>query len=146
MGPANFRGLLIMDYVALYQQLIGWVVGQFGNDKIAHVFVGLTLWLGSVRALRKTFNSLAPFVVLAVAEAINEGLDRITYGSWRWADTSMDIAATFACPLLILLMQSCRTFALKRQGADDQKIRARANRVTATPPSSAAIPAARDTT
>ncbi len=104
----------MMDYVALYQQVIGWVVGQFGNDKLAHVIVGLALWLGSAGALRKSWHSLPPLAILAVAETINECLDRIAYGSWRWSDTSMDIAATFACPLFLLLGRYGASLFLKR--------------------------------
>ncbi|WP_051768168.1 hypothetical protein [Sphingobium sp. DC-2] len=115
MERRKLRGPLIMEYVALYQQLVGWVVGLFGSDKMAHVVVGLALWFGSAWALRKPFHSLPPLAVLVAAEALNEWLDRITYGSWRWTDTSMDIVATLACPLLILLAQSCVTFVLRRQ-------------------------------
>lgn len=97
---------MTMDYLACYQQSVNWIVAHAGgDDKFAHMVVGLMLWLGSAILLRKPSYSLAPLAVVIAAEAMNECLDRVSHGSWRWADSSADIAATLAWPTLILLAQ-----------------------------------------
>lgn len=95
-----------MDYLACYQQFANWIVAQVGgDDKLAHMVVGLMLWMGSAILLRRSTYSLTPLAVVIAAEAMNECLDRVSYGSWRWTDSSADIAATLAWPVLILLAQ-----------------------------------------
>ena len=95
-----------MHYISLYEQGINWVVAHSGgHDKFAHMCAGLAVWLLAAVLLRRPTTSILPLIVVIIAEAVNEAVDRIAHGSWRWADTRLDIVATLFWPLLIALVQ-----------------------------------------
>jgi hypothetical protein len=94
-----------MQYISLYEHGINWIVAHSGgHDKFAHMCAGLALWLLSAMLLRRPTTSVTPLVVVIIAEAANEIIDRIAHGSWRWNDTRLDIVATLFWPFLITLV------------------------------------------
>ncbi|TCM19001.1 hypothetical protein EDF56_104536 [Novosphingobium sp. PhB165] len=93
-----------MDLVHQYERAIDWIVSLCPQpDKFAHTYAGLTIWLIAAILMRRKLSSPWPVVVVAVAEAANEYMDRLAHGSWRWPDTIGDAIATLFWPLIIMM-------------------------------------------
>ncbi|MEG8023632.1 hypothetical protein QP162_02670 [Sphingomonas aurantiaca] len=52
--------------------------------------------------------------MVVAGEAFNEIMDRMTFGSWRWEDTSLDILNTLLWPTVICLGVRLRPMIGKR--------------------------------
>ncbi|UAK24504.1 hypothetical protein [Sphingomonas nostoxanthinifaciens] len=98
-----------MDWIAAYHRLTELIVGLVGgSDKLAHVHAGLIIYVGAQIVLRtRRANGLALQAVL-LAEVLNETADRLFWGSWRWADTAGDMAATLLWPSLLYALSRYR--------------------------------------
>ena len=72
-----------------------------------HAHVGLVIWVVCV-VVAGDMAATWPLVVVFVAEAFNELLDRLRTGSWRWADTVHDFVSSVFWP--------CVLFGLARGG------------------------------
>lgn len=91
-----------MDFINRYERAIVWILGYCpGQDKFAHTYAGLIIWLAAAVALRKPFGSLLPIVIVIALETANECVDRAAHGSWRWHDTIGDAAATWFWPVVL---------------------------------------------
>jgi hypothetical protein len=89
---------------ALYKQFIDWIGDGTGlSDTILHIHAGLAVLMLARVVTRRSLGSLVPLSVVVAAEAFNEIMDRLYYGSWRWTDTLGDIANTLFWPLVICL-------------------------------------------
>jgi hypothetical protein len=89
---------------AYYHRATNWLVGLAGqNDKLLHMYVGLTIWVVGAMIMRRPLRSWWPVCLVVVAEVANEILDRIATGSWNWADTAADTAATCSWPVILTL-------------------------------------------
>ncbi|QIG81184.1 hypothetical protein G5C33_16310 [Sphingosinithalassobacter tenebrarum] len=85
-----------------YHGWIEWIINASQTmDKVWHIHAGLTILLLSRLLLRTPLRSFVPFGVVVVAELINELLDRIHFGQWRWEDTVSDAVFTLFWPLMI---------------------------------------------
>ena len=93
-----------MHIPALYQELINAIGdGTGSSDSLLHVHAGLAI-LFLVRLItRRSLATPIPFLVVVAAEAANEIMDRLTYGSWRIQDTSLDIVNTLFWPLVLMV-------------------------------------------
>lgn len=86
-----------------------------GPDKFAHVFVGMGIFMAFSFFLRKPFSSPGPILILVGFELLNEIMDRLAHGSWRWADTLGDFSATMFWPgVLFLALKLCPWLAPPR--------------------------------
>ena len=74
---------------------------QVAPDKFIHVQVGLAIWCLSALVLRRSLRSPVPLAICILAEVANEVLDRLSAGSWRWADTAGDALATWFWPVVL---------------------------------------------
>ena len=87
-----------------YQRFIQWIGDGTGlSDTILHIHAGLAVLMLARVVTRRSLGSLVPLSVVVAAEAFNEIMDRLYYGSWRWTDTLGDIANTLFWPLVICL-------------------------------------------
>ncbi|WNO53031.1 hypothetical protein [Stakelama saccharophila] len=92
------------ELAARYHAMIEWISGGTeANDSLLHVHAGLALMLLARIITRRSLGSFVPLLVVIVAEAGNEIMDRIHAGSWRWTDTSSDIVNTLFWPAVICL-------------------------------------------
>jgi len=66
-----------------------------------HFQGGLLIFFITAAVLRKPLWSPWPVAMVIGLEALNEGIDRLNHGSWRWPDTRMDLANTLTLPLII---------------------------------------------
>lgn len=80
------------------------VTGSGLGDKFFHTNVGLLIWVGAALILRCPLRSPVPLAVVILAEVVNEVLDWIAVGAWRWSDTFMDAAATWFWPATLTLL------------------------------------------
>lgn len=98
-----------MQIVAAYAQVKNQV-GTWTNlsDPILHTHLGMLVFVAAAVLLRKPFRSPIPLLAVTLIEALNECLDRINHGSWRWPNTLSDVAFTLFWPVLIYLLARAR--------------------------------------
>jgi hypothetical protein len=82
------------------------------NDWLLHCQLGMVGFLIVAIVSRKSLGSLVPLIAIIVGEGLNEYFDRLTYGSWRWPDTSRDLTFTLIWPLLLFFLT--KTGVLRR--------------------------------
>lgn len=93
-----------MTIPALYHALIDWIGDGTGlPDTILHIHAGMAILLIARVATGRSLGTFVPLSFVALAEAANEILDRLEFGSWRWPDTLSDIANTMFWPTVICL-------------------------------------------
>ena len=103
---------------AVYKAFIEWIGDGTGlPDTILHIHAGMAVLLLARIATGRSLGSLVPLAVVVAAEAFNEGMDRLSYASWRWADTSLDIVNTLLWPTVICLAVRLRPLAKGRRRA-----------------------------
>jgi hypothetical protein len=118
-----------MDWIAFYHGLTEQIVRiTGGSDKLVHVHAGLFVYLGMQVLLRDRRSSLTALRTVFALELLNEAMDRLFWGSWRWADTAGDFAATLLWPTAFYAVgryRRARWAAYHRWSASlDQPIRA----------------------
>lgn len=99
-----------MDLPSLYAALIKDIGDGTGMaDSLLHVHAGLAVLLLARVIMQRSLATPWPLLVVCVAEAANEVLDRLQYGSWRWSDTLGDVANTLFWPIVLCLALRWRT-------------------------------------
>ena len=94
----------MVNIPALYSRLITAIGDGTGMaDSLLHVHAGMAILIAARLITRRSLATPIPFAVVCVAEAANEILDRMHYGSWRWADTSADVVNTLFWPLVLMI-------------------------------------------
>jgi hypothetical protein len=98
-----------MDPVTAYHALKTGIETMTGQSQtLLHVNGGLAIYLLFQLALGTRRGSWIALALLAQIELLNEILDRFHHGSWRFADTMGDMAATMTWPLLLVLASTYR--------------------------------------
>ena len=89
---------------AQWHRFIDWIGDGTGlPDTILHIHAGMAVLMIARIVTRRSLGSFIPLSVVAAAEAFNEVMDRLQFGSWRWDDTLSDIANTLFWPTVICL-------------------------------------------
>lgn len=92
------------ELARLWEAFVNWIGDGTGlPDTILHIHAGMAILLLARLVTGRSLGTLVPLSFVAAAEAANEVLDRIDYGSWRWADTLSDIGNTLFWPTVICL-------------------------------------------
>lgn len=100
-----------------YKTFIDWIGDGTGlPDTILHIHAGLAVLMVARLVTRQSLGSFVPLSVVVAAEAFNEGMDRLTYGSWRWSDTLGDVANTLFWPVVICIGIRMRPMLHRRRG------------------------------
>lgn len=92
-------------YVSSCENLLRWA-GM--THPMAHVHAGLAIYLSVQFLLRTRRASGIALQAVIGAELVNEIVERAYYGSWRWEDTSADIALTLFWPTALYLLATWR--------------------------------------
>jgi hypothetical protein len=93
-----------MNIPALYNHVILSIGdGTGASDSLLHVHAGLAVLLLARVITRRSLATPMPFLIVCVAEAANEIMDRLTHGSWRLTDTSLDILNTLFWPFVLMV-------------------------------------------
>lgn len=66
-----------------------------------HVHIGLAIYLAVQFLLRDRRASYIALLAVLLLELLNEGIERLYYGTWRWEDTLADIALSVFWPAAI---------------------------------------------
>lgn len=74
----------------------------FANT-LLHVHGGMLILLVARIVSGRSLGTFIPFSTVLVLELLNEGLDRINHGAWRWDDTILDLANTLFWPFVLSL-------------------------------------------
>jgi hypothetical protein len=114
-----------MEIAAAYHRVIDAIVASSGlPDSMLHMHAGMILMLGTAIVSRRSLSSPIPLVVVAVMEGGNEVMDRLSFGSWRMMDTSLDLFNTLIWPASIFLLSRWRRFEAKRKWVDARTLAA----------------------
>lgn len=94
----------MIDAPGLWAKFIWWIGDGTGlPDTVLHIHAGMAVLIVARIATGRSLGTLVPLSVVAAAEAANEILDRMHYGSWRWPDTISDVIHTMFWPTVICL-------------------------------------------
>lgn len=103
---------------AYYHKFIDWIGDGTGlPDTILHIHAGMAVLMLARIITRRSLGSFIPWSLVVVAEAFNEIMDRLNFGSWRWDDTLLDIVNTLFWPTVICLGIRLRPMLLPRDAA-----------------------------
>lgn len=92
------------DLPGLWARFVTWIGDGTGlPDAILHIHAGMAVLIASRLLTGRGLGTFIPLWFVVAAEAANEVLDRLHYGSWRWWDTGPDIANTLFWPLVLSL-------------------------------------------
>ena len=87
-----------------WESMANWIGDGTGlPDTILHIHAGMAVLLVARLITGRSLGTLIPLSFVIAAELGNELLDRISFGSWRWADTLSDVANTLFWPTVICL-------------------------------------------
>lgn len=93
-----------MYFASLYERLILWIGdGTGASDTLLHVHAGLAILFLARIVTRRSLATPVPFLIVCAAELGNELMDYLSYGSWRWHDTSFDVVNTLFWPLMLMI-------------------------------------------
>lgn len=93
-----------MNLPALYASLIQQIGDGTGMaDTVLHIHAGMAVLFLARVVTRRSLATPVPLLVVVAAEAANEIMDRLQYGSWRPADTLGDIANTLFWPTVLFV-------------------------------------------
>lgn len=89
---------------SLYARLITAIGDGTGMaDSLLHVHAGMAVLFLARVVTKRSLSTPIPLACVTVAEAANELLDRLQYGSWRWPDTLADVGNTLFWPTVLFI-------------------------------------------
>jgi hypothetical protein len=89
----------MLEFYAAIKDAIGNDTG-LGNT-ILHIHGGMLVFLIARLISGRSIGTFLPFTAVLVLELLNEGIDRINHGSWRWDDTLIDLVSTLFWPFVL---------------------------------------------
>ncbi|MBB5713381.1 hypothetical protein [Sphingomonas aerophila] len=93
-----------MNIPALYASMIQQIGDGTGMaDFVLHIHAGMAVLILARLITRRSLSTPIPLLVVVAAEACNEILDRLHYGSWRPADTTADVINTLFWPTVLFI-------------------------------------------
>lgn len=90
-----------MDFYALFKEAIQQDTGL--ANAMLHIHAGLLILLLARVISGRSLGSFVPLSAVILLELLNELIDRINHGSWRWSDTAGDIINTLFWPTVLTL-------------------------------------------
>ena len=90
-----------MDFYALFKEAIQQDTGL--ANAMLHMHSGLLILLVARVISGRSIGSFVPLSAVILLELLNELIDRINHGSWRWSDTGGDILNTLFWPTVLTL-------------------------------------------
>lgn len=86
------------DYIAAMESLTRLCGATHAT---MHVHIGLAIYLAVQFLLRDRRASYIALLAVLLLELLNEGIERLYYGTWRWDDTLADIVLSVFWPAAI---------------------------------------------
>ncbi len=98
-----------MDPVLAYHDLIEAIRSATGvSSPMLHVHFGMASFLLAQLLLGSRRGSLAALLIVLEIELMNEVMNRLFHGSWRWSDTIQDIVLTLLWPTAFVVVSKIR--------------------------------------
>lgn len=95
-----------MTYLERYQHAKLALSAEFqATDTILHIHAGLAIFMAARLTFGRYRTPLLAWLVVALVEAANEIVDRVSYGSWRSANTTSDVLQTMFWPTMLTLVR-----------------------------------------
>ena len=105
-----------MDLISNYHDLTEWVKAFTGMPaELLHVHAGMALYTVSQFFLGSRRASWVALSIVFKVELMNEVMNYLFYGSWRWNDTVADIGITLLWPSICLAVGKYRRWHWKRR-------------------------------
>ncbi len=82
---------------------------------VLHVHVGMLIYLCCQLALGTRRGSLAALAITLLLALFHELMNRIFHGSWRWADTAVDLGLSLFWPAMHLATSRFRRWRWQRR-------------------------------
>lgn len=93
-----------MNIAELYSNIILSIGdGTGASDSLLHVHAGLAVLFLARIVTRRSLATPVPFLIVCLAELANEIMDRLSHGSWRLHDTSLDVVNTLFWPFVLMV-------------------------------------------
>lgn len=93
-----------MSIAQLYESITKAVGDETGaSDSLLHVHAAMAVLLIARILTGRSLATPIPFLIVALAAVLNEVLDRINHGSWRWWDTGLDMLNTLFWPFVLMV-------------------------------------------
>ena len=93
-----------MDIAQFYDGITLLIIDETGaSDSLLHVHAGMAILLIARLVTGRSLATAVPLITVFIAAVANEVLDRISHGSWRWADTSLDLLNTLFWPTVLFV-------------------------------------------
>lgn len=95
---------IMMSLVNDHEYVKNWLRMSGMSDSMLHIVLGVAITAVTMLVFHRNTRWYVLLMPLIVINFLNEWLDRIFYGSWRWVDTSRDFRDTLlagACFLLV---------------------------------------------
>src|SRR5687767_1084506 len=73
------------------------------SDSLLHVHAGMAVLIAARLSTGRSLATATPFAIVVLATLVNELLDRINHGEWRWTDTWLDILNTLFWPFVLMI-------------------------------------------
>lgn len=113
----------LMDLPNLYVWFIKWVGDGTGlPDTILHIHAGMIILILARAISARSLGSLFPISCVVAAELLNEIMDRLHYGSWRWPDTIGDVVNTLFWPAVICIAVRLRPLLERKRAPVQQDV------------------------
>ena len=98
-----------MDLITNYRELTEAIKAMTSMPaEVLHVHAGMIIYLGSQFLLGCRRASWMALSIVLEIELINELMNYLFYGSWRWVDTSCDILMTMFWPSMCVAVGKYR--------------------------------------
>ncbi len=93
-----------MNIAERYHAVIIWIGNGTGApDALIHVHAGMAVLLVARIVTGRSLASPVPFAIVCLAELFNELMDRLSFGSWRVTDTTLDVLNTLFWPFVLMI-------------------------------------------
>ena len=93
-----------VNLAQLYEAAMTAVSDETGaSDSLLHVHAGMAILLAARLMTGRSLATPVPFLFVVAAALLNELLDRINHGSWRWWDTGFDLLNTLFWPFVLMM-------------------------------------------
>lgn len=103
-----------MNIVGAYIGLVDDIVATTGfSQMLLHLIIGPAIYVLARLAIPRA-PRIVPLQLVLVIELINEIMDRLYYGRWRWPDTIMDVVLTMAGPCVLAILWNAAIASARR--------------------------------
>ena len=94
-----------MQVSAEYASLVQWIRNNTdASDPVLHIHAGMAVLVLARLLTRYPLSHPVPLLIVVVVASANEVLNRLNFGSWRWADTMADFIYSVFWPAMLFVV------------------------------------------